>query len=167
MELDGARIYDDGVGIKQDAEEKIRQIVTSIKALMKPSKGYSENILTPVNLSGVVVPWIKSLSGTLESEFKLVCSSGLEYFFVVDPEWKDVLTQYCWQEVKVVGLLNIFNMTLIPQKIFPKGPRGETENVIDLAVWKGRNLIKKLVKNVNDHVVVPVAVLAWTTAKTI
>lgn len=138
--------------------------------LTKPAKGYSENILTPVRLSGVVVPWIKSLSERRESEFKLVCSSGLEYFFVVDADWKKVLAEYCWQEVKVVGLLNINNMTLISQKVFPKGPlisRSEMENVIYLAAWRTRGLIRKLVKNLDKQVVVPVAVLAWMTAKTI
>ena len=114
------------------------------------TKGYSENILTPVNLTGVVVPWIKMFSSGHDSEFKLVGSSGLEYFFVVDSEWRDVLSQYSWEDVRVVGLLNIYNMTLIPQKVFPKCPRGEIENVIDLAAWKGRDLVKKLVKNVYD-----------------
>jgi hypothetical protein len=134
------------------------------RPLARSSKGYSENILTPVNLTGVVVPWIKALSGGRESEFKLVCASGLEYFFVADPEWKDDLSQYSWEEVKVIGLLNISNMTLIPQKVFPKGPRGEMENVIDLASWKSRDLIKKLVKNINDLVVVPGVVWPVMTA---
>jgi hypothetical protein len=119
-----------------------RKIIES-RPLTKSSKGYSENILTPVNLTGVVIPWLTAPRGRRESEFKLVCSSGLEYFFVADPEWKDVLSQYRWEEVKVVGLLNIFNMTLIPQKVFPKGPRGDAENVIDLAAWRGRDLIKR------------------------
>lgn len=135
--------------------------------LSRPVKGYVENILTPVKLSGVVVPWLKALSGGRESEFKLVCSSGLEYFFVADAEWKEILAQYCWNDVKVVGLLNVTNMTLIPQKVFPKGPRGEMENVINLNAWKGRNLFKKLVDKINDHVVIPVAVLTWLTTKTI
>jgi hypothetical protein len=38
------------------------------------------------------------------------------------------------------------------------------ENVIDLAAWKSRDLVKKLVKNVNDIVVVPGVVLAVITA---
>lgn len=135
--------------------------------LAQTAKGYVENVLTPVKLSGVVVPWIKTLSGGRESEFKLVCSSGLEYFFIADSQWKDILTQYCWNDVKVVGLLNIRNMTLIPQKVFPKGPHGEMENVIDLATWKGRKLFKKVIDIINDQVVIPVAVLTWVTAKTI
>jgi hypothetical protein len=37
MDLDGARIYDEGVGIDKSAEDKIRQIVTSIKTLSPAS----------------------------------------------------------------------------------------------------------------------------------
>jgi hypothetical protein len=128
--------------------------------LTKPSRGYSENILTPVTLSGVIVPWEKTMNGGRESDYKLICASGLEYFFVADSEWRSVLAWYSWDEVKVVGLLNVSNMTLIPQKVFPKGPTGEKENVIDLAMWKSREAIKKAIKNVNDLVTVPAAVWA-------
>ncbi len=121
-------------------------------------KRYSENILTPVNLTGVIMPWIKEMSGERDSEFKLVCPSGLEYFFIADSEWKNILARYNWNQVKVIGLLNVSNMTLIPQKVIPTNPPAEMENVIDLAHWKGRNLIKKLVKNMNDLVVAPTAV---------
>ena len=128
--------------------------------LNKPSRGYSENILTPVTLNGVVVPWVKVLSDGRHSDYRLACASGVEYFIVADQEWKEVLSQYCWEEVKVKGLLNISNLTLIPQKIFPKGPTGERDNIIDLATGKSRELIKKLTKNVNDLVLIPAAVLA-------
>ena len=33
MNLEGANVYVEGVGLKEDAEEKIRQIVTTLKAL--------------------------------------------------------------------------------------------------------------------------------------
>lgn len=128
--------------------------------LERPSKGYSENVLTPVTLSGVVVPWDKQVSATRNSEYKLVCTSGLEYFLVVNEEWRGVLSWYSWEEVKVVGLLNASNSTLIPQRVFPRGPKGEKENVIDLALWKSREAVKKITKNVNDLVLVPAAVLA-------
>lgn len=126
------------------------------------SRGYTENILAPVALSGVVAPWSKNLSDGATSDYKLVSYSGLEYFIVADGEWREVLSTYCWQEVKVIGLLNVSNMTLIPQKIHPKGPEGE--NVIDLAAWKSKELVKKLVKNVNDTAVIPAAVLAVLSA---
>lgn len=121
---------------------------------------FTENALTPVTLSGVIAPWNRSLGQGRASDFKLVAYSGLEYFIVADPEWREVLCRYCWEEVKVIGLLNVSNMTLIPQKVYPKGPTGEKENVIDLAVWKSKELVKKLIKNVNDLVVVPAAVFA-------
>ncbi|MEN0059801.1 MAG: hypothetical protein AAGB31_13255 [Bdellovibrio sp.] len=128
--------------------------------LSKPSKGYGENVLTPVNLYGVVVPWRQELSGGKESDYKLVCSSGMEYFLVADQEWQGVFSWYCWEEVRVIGLLNLATKTIIPQKVFPKGPTGEKENVIDLAIWKSREAIKKAIKNINDMVVIPAAVLA-------
>ena len=37
MDLDGARIYDDGVEINKGAEEKIRQIISSLKAVSPTS----------------------------------------------------------------------------------------------------------------------------------
>ena len=128
--------------------------------LKNPTRGYSENILTPVTLSGVVVPWVKTLNDGRDSDYKLACASGIEYFIVADQEWREVLAQYCWEDVKVKGLLNVSNLTLIPQRVFPKGPTGERENVIDLAAWKGRDFVKKLTKNVNDLVLIPAAVIA-------
>ena len=128
--------------------------------LIKPSRGYGENVLTPINLSGVVVPWSQEISGGRESDYKLVCSSGMEYFIVADQEWRGVLSWCCWEEVRVIGLLNLANKTIIPQKVFPKGPTGEKENIIDLAIWKSRESIKKVVKNINDMVVIPAALWA-------
>ena len=126
----------------------------------KTSRGYGENVLKPVTLSGVVVPWDKELSPTRNSEYKLVCTSGLEYFIVANDEWRGVLSWYSWEDVNIVGLLNSTNLTLIPQRVFPKGPKGEKENVIELALWKSRKAIKKITKNVNDLVLIPAAVLA-------
>lgn len=44
MVLAGARIYNDGVGINHDAEEKIRQIVTAIRTI-SPSSDVSMRLL--------------------------------------------------------------------------------------------------------------------------
>lgn len=123
---------------------------------------FSNNKLTPVTLSGVVVPWSKQVSFGTESDYKLVCASGLEYFIVADSEWRNILTWYSWEEVKFIGLLNHANMTLIPQKVFPKGPTGEKEKVIDFKDWKHREIIKKVVKNITDLVGVPAAI--WAVA---
>ncbi len=128
----------------------------------EPKKGYSENILTPVTLSGVVAPWTESLSGARTSDYKLISNNGLEYFIVANREWREVLSTYCWEEVRVIGLLNIANMTLIPQKVYPKGPTGE--NVIDLASWRSKKFVKKVFKNLNDLVVIPVAAYAVRAA---
>ena len=44
MTLDGARIYNDGVGINHQGEEKVRQIMTTIKTL-SPSSDVSMRFL--------------------------------------------------------------------------------------------------------------------------
>ncbi len=44
MVLDGARIYNEGVGINSDCEEKIRQIVNTLKTL-SPSSEVSMRLL--------------------------------------------------------------------------------------------------------------------------
>lgn len=135
--------------------------------LEKPSRGYSDNVLTSVTLTGVITPWNNGASTTRLSEYKLVCMSGLEYFLVADDEWRGVLSWYSWEEVKIVGLLNTSNLTLIPQRVFPKGPKGEKESVIDLALWKSREAIVKIAKNLNELVLVPAAVLAVAGCETI
>jgi hypothetical protein len=95
-------------------------------------KNVGESILAPMTLTGIVVPWTTTLTGRRDSEFKLASLSGAEYFIVADSEWKEVLEMYRWEEVKVIGLLNLSDMTLILQKVFPKGPRGETESAMNL-----------------------------------
>lgn len=128
--------------------------------MRRTTKGYSENVLMPVTLSGVIIPWNAELAGGGESDYKLACSSGNEYLIVADSQWKSVLASYCWEDVKIIGLLNSANMTLIPQKVYPKGPTGEKEKVIDILSWKSRESIAKVVKKINDFVVVPAAVWA-------
>ena len=128
----------------------------------EPSKGYSENVLTPVTLSGVVEPWAENMSGGRASDYKLISTSGLEYFIVADDEWREVLSTYCWQEVRVIGLLNASNMTLIAQKVYPKGPKGE--NVIHLASWRRKQIASKMVQKINELVVIPVTVWAFMGA---
>lgn len=115
--------------------------------VIKPSR-YSENILTYVRISGVLVPWEKAFRRFKESDYKLIAASGLEYFIISDSEWEKTLPLYSWEEVEVVGLLNVSNMTLIPQKISPKGPTGEKESVIDIAIWKSREMFKKIINNI-------------------
>lgn len=113
----------------------------------------------PVSLSGVLVPRRKLKNGWT-SDYKLACSSGLEYFIEADAEWREQLSYLSWEEVRVIGLLNVSDMTLIPRKVFRNGPKGERENVIQLAAWKGRDLMTKLVTRANELVFVPVALCA-------
>lgn len=127
-------------------------------SILKKTKG-NVTKLTRVRLSGVVVPWRKNLVPSGEYDYKLVCTSGLEYFVVANSHWRNILTSFSWEEVCVVGLLNTSNMTIIPQKVFPKGPKGEKENVIDLALWNSKRLAKKIVDRVNSLILIPAAVV--------
>jgi hypothetical protein len=135
--------------------KKLKGKKNILHPLTQVANRYNDNTLTPIKLSGVVIPWIKTLGGSQTSDYKIVCSSGLEYFIVADPEWRGVLSCYSCEEVKIVGLLNSSNMTIIPQKIFPKGPTGEKDKVVGLVAWRGREFIKKLVENVNDLGLIP------------
>ncbi|MGZ3745058.1 MAG: hypothetical protein ACXWRE_08855 [Pseudobdellovibrionaceae bacterium] len=133
---------------------------TYFRPLAKASERGNENILTPVNLPGTVVPWSKALSNGRESDFKLMGPDGPEYFIVADAEWRGILSFYCWEEVQVIGFVNRTNRTLIPQKIFLKGQRGEVESILDLTLEKNRELRKKLIRNLNDLILIPAAVWA-------
>lgn len=128
--------------------------------LARHAQGYVENVLRPATLSGVIVPWTEDIKDGRESDYKLVCKDGREYFFVTDSYWESVLSWYSWDDVTVKGLLNTDKMTLIPQKIFPKGPTAENDNVIDLVVSKTRGVIKKIGKNLNELVIIPAGLLA-------
>lgn len=132
------------------------------QTLEKPSSGSSQNVLTSVTLTGVIVPWSKKVRGVHNTEYKLVCKNGHEYFLTADDQWRRVLSWYRWEDVRVVGLLNSSNMTVIPQWVFPKGPKSSKANVIDFALWNNRKAIKKWVKKINDSILLPVAAFAIT-----
>ena len=123
-------------------------------------ESYRENRLSPITISGFIVPLEKTLSDGICSKYKLACGNGSECFIIENSEVRDVLSLYCWKEVKIVGLLNKSNMTLIPQKVFPQGPGGEWSNVIDFSLWKDQNFKRKLLNKINELVVVPAAVFA-------
>jgi hypothetical protein len=131
----------------------------NLEAVKIPRK----NLLTPVTFSGVLIPWSQILPDGKVSEHQLITSHGLEYWILEDSEWKEILHQHCWKEVKIVGLLNASQTTLIPQRIYLKGPAGEAEKLIDLADWKRQELLKqwkKKLKTFNDLVLIPAAVMA-------
>lgn len=121
---------------------------------------YSGANFVPMSLSGVIVPWSKALSGGQESDYKLVCSSGLEYFIIADSEWQDVLSWFSWEDVRVKGLFNTSNMTLIPQQILPKNPNGSKENLLPLPRPKLKVMAENLSRGFHELVAVPAAMLA-------
>jgi len=131
--------------------KRFKKGLSNLNLVSEPRKGYSENALTPVTLSGVIAPWTESLSGGQTSDYRLISNSGIHYFIIADSEWCEVLSTYCWEEVRVIGLLNVSNRTLIPQKVFSKGPTGE--NVIDMATWSSKEFVKKMLRSINDLVV--------------
>lgn len=133
-------------------------------SLTKLDRSCSMKVLTPVTLSGVIVPWSEKITDSRELEYKLVCEAGQEYFFIANPYWKSVLSWHSWDEVKVKGLLNSANMTIVPQKIYPKGPTVENENVIDLAASRAKKVFKKIGRNINDLVIIPAGLLAMMMA---
>ena len=114
-----------------------------------------DHILKPILLNGMLVPQPKGAF-----DYKLVCSSGLEYFIVADAKWRRVLSYYKWEEVKFIGFLNKSNMTIIPQKIFPKGPASDNETVVSGMGLKRRDLLEKLAVNANELVFTPLAICA-------
>jgi hypothetical protein len=130
---------------------------------MKKNIKNRSHSLVPVTLIGVVVPMTKS-TGDGVSGYKLACGVGVEYLIMVDSEWRQVLSRYCWEDVKVKGLLDLSNLTLIPQRVFPRGPTGESYNVIDIAASKGRDLGNKIGKNLGLVLAAPFCWAANTGA---
>lgn len=123
----------------------------------KGAQGYSENKLTPVRLTGVLAPWHETLRPGAKGDYKLISYGGSEYFIIADPQWREILRNYCWQDIKVIGLLNAANMTLIPQKVFPRGPSGE--NLIEFAAEHGRQAMQKFAELMGDWGAAPPGVL--------
>ena len=117
-----------------------------------------EHFLAPVTVVGVILPSEIPSDDNEKMHFKLSCATGQEYQILESSKMRNLLSLYCWKEVKVVGLIDRAQMTLIPQKVIPKGPDGESSNLIDLSFWKNHNLKRKVITAVNDLVVIPAAV---------
>lgn len=141
--------------LKTKREEKVNS-----EPLKQQESKNLENRLTPITISGVVVPWEKTANNRTYFEYKLACDNGAEYLILSNTEVGDLLPLYCWRQVRVIGLLNESSQILIPQKVFPKGPGGEPSNVIDLSRWKDQNIKRKVINKINEFVVIPAAVLA-------
>ena len=62
--------------------------------------------------------------------------------------------------VVVQGLLNFSAKTLIPQKIFPKGPTEAKDNMFQRFVKKGRAVAKKIKSNADLFIFIPAAIVA-------
>ena len=119
---------------------------------------YAENILVPVTLSGIVVPCSRAMDYEEAYEYKLACANGAEYLIEADAKWGEVLSTYVWQEVKVKGLLNLDKMTVVLQRVFPRGPSGDRGNIAAFAGQRGRELIKKVSGDFQDLVFILAAV---------
>ena len=125
------------------------------RSLMNIEEQGLEHILKPISLFGLLITNSKGAF-----EYKLVCSSGHEYFIVADAKWRKILSGYVWEEVKLIGLLDTSDMTIIPQRIFPKGPADDKKRVVSRITLKGRDLLLKFASNVNELVLTPVAICA-------
>lgn len=126
----------------------------------KPDFGCREKRLAPVKLTGVVIPCNPLPNAPTQSNFKLVCPNGLECYFSTDKNWSTILNRYSWDEVKVIGLVNKSNLSLIPQKIYPKQPIGKRQKIIDLIRWKNQNIAHQFAKQLNHSLATPAALPA-------
>jgi hypothetical protein len=122
-----------------------------------------DNVLTSASLLGTIEQYIKILHDG-PPEFKLVCPDGNEYLIIPTSSLKESLQQYSGKKVKVFGMLNRSNNTLLLQKIFIKDLNEDQNNMIDLQVYKRRQLLKKIARTVNELVIIPIAVLAVLAA---
>jgi|GEM_PF-4356732 hypothetical protein len=120
----------------------------------------SENRLTPIEVTGLLVPSETVLSDGTRTEYKVTCGNGTEYFIQTSSRTRDLLTLYRWNEVQIIGLHNEANDIVIPQKVFPKGSDGESSSVIDFELWRNKNVARKVLNKINELVIVPAAVLA-------
>jgi hypothetical protein len=119
-----------------------------------------EKKLTSIRLTGTIEPFVSLLSEKNEMEYKFVTRDGCDYIIQASVSVKASLDQFVWQEVDAIGLLNSADGIFMLQKIIPKNSNHETENMIQLDVYKRKNVIKKIAKKVNDLVIIPLAVLA-------
>ena len=123
-------------------------------------KTIGENRLTPIEISGVIVPVKNILRNKTHIEYKLKCDHEKAHPIETTSQMRNLLNLYRWKEVRVVGLLNESSGAVIPQKILPKGSDGESSNIIDFNLWKNKKLTRKVINKINDLVIVPSAVLA-------
>jgi hypothetical protein len=101
---------------------------------VSPAGASVQNALVPITVAGVVVPSKELGTNGWQRRFRLICANGVQYAIEASPEWRNVLSRYEWEEVKVVGLLNKAIMAIILQKLFPVGPDGSGLSMAKFAV---------------------------------
>ena len=99
---------------------------------------------TPIAVRGVLVPWDEEVDVNENSDFKVIASSGTEYFLLTSHDWKLVCNEFSWRNVRLKGLLNIKNMTVVPEEITTDDPEGSTAKVIPIKKMK-----EKMKKGIN------------------
>lgn len=109
----------------------------------------SINPLSPISIVGIIEP--------CEQLYKLIDGEGIEHLIVSSSRVDNVLRLYCGKEVKIIGLQNKSDGTLIPQKVLPSDP---SSKVIDLSLWKNKKFKRSVLNKINEFVVIPLAVLA-------
>jgi hypothetical protein len=110
-----------------------------------------ENRLKPVTLSGLLLPIPQPT---------LVTPHGTEYPLIAEGERGKEIHRHAWEQVTVIGLLNTGNLTVLPQKVLPKGPKGNEELIPTSLVTNSRQRLKTAIQNFSELVLVPAALVA-------
>jgi len=85
---------------------------------------------TQVSLSGVIVPWHEDFAGGYFTDYKIITTSGLEYFILADDDWRETLKSYIDSNVILKGLMDIQTKTIFPKSIEGEGPdKGPSSNM--------------------------------------
>lgn len=87
---------------------------------------------TPIAVRGILVPWDEEVDVNESIDFKVITSSGTEYFLLTNHDWKLVCSEFSWRNVRLRGLLNIKNMTVVPEEITTDDPEGSKAKVIPI-----------------------------------
>ncbi len=84
---------------------------------------------TQVSLSGVILPWHEDFAGGYFTDYKIITTSGLEYFIIADDDWRETLKSYIDSNVILKGLMDIQTITIFPESIEGEGPeKGPSSN---------------------------------------
>ncbi len=107
---------------------------------------------TPIAVRGVLVPWDDEVEINENSDFKVITSSGTEYFLLTNHDWKLVCNEFSWRNVRLKGLLNVKSMTVIPEEITTDDPEDNKAKVIP---------IKKVKENFKIGMSLIAPILGW------